>query len=44
MGPAPALVWLQLGIRDDRFAAEVTEAGIGLVQGRCTLAAHRAWS
>ncbi len=31
MGPAPALVWLQVGIRDDRFAAEVTEAGIDIV-------------
>lgn len=44
MVPAPALVWLQVGICNDRFAAEVTEAGIDLVQGRCTLAAHRAWS
>jgi predicted CoA-binding protein len=32
-----------VGIRNDRFAAEITEAGIDLVQGRCTLAAHRAW-
>lgn len=44
MVPAPSLVWLQVGICNDRFAAEVTEAGIHLVQGRCTLADHRAWS
>ncbi len=43
MEPAPGLVWLQLGIRNPKFAAAVTEAGIDVVQNRCTLADHRAW-
>lgn len=41
MRPAPKLVWLQLGIRDDRFAQAVLQAGIGVVQDRCTLAEHK---
>lgn len=41
MRPAPKLVWLQLGIRNDRFAQAVLDAGIGVVQDRCTLADHR---
>lgn len=31
----PALVWLQLGIRDDAAAARLAAAGIRVVQDRC---------
>ncbi len=37
----PASVWLQLGIRDDAFAAELTKAGIEVVQDRCIMVEHR---
>lgn len=33
----PRSVWLQLGIRDDSFAARLTAAGIDVVQDRCLL-------
>jgi predicted CoA-binding protein len=33
----PAAVWLQLGIRDDAFAARLTAAGITVVQDRCLM-------
>jgi predicted CoA-binding protein len=42
MRPAPALVWLQLGIRSDRFAQAMNTAGIPVIQNRCTLADHQA--
>jgi predicted CoA-binding protein len=41
MAPQPKLVWLQLGIRNDAFAAAVQQMGIDVVQDRCTLADHR---
>jgi hypothetical protein len=41
MAPRPRLVWLQLGIRNDAFARAVLDAGIDVVQDRCTLADHR---
>lgn len=41
MDPLPRLVWLQLGIRNDAFAAKLLAAGIDVVQDRCTLADHR---
>jgi uncharacterized protein len=41
MTPRPRVVWLQLGIRNDTFARAITEAGIDVVQDRCTLADHR---
>ena len=41
MTPRPEVVWLQLGIRDDAFAARLAAAGIEVVQDRCTLADHR---
>jgi uncharacterized protein len=41
MAPRPGLVWLQQGIRNDGFARSVIEAGIDVVQDRCTLADHR---
>jgi predicted CoA-binding protein len=38
----PKAVWLQLGIRDDAFAAELSAAGIDVVQDRCLMVDHRA--
>lgn len=37
----PAVVWFQLGIRNDDAARELARAGIRVVQNRCTLADHR---
>lgn len=34
----PPVVWFQLGIRNDAVAAALVEAGIDVVQDRCTLA------
>jgi len=42
MKPLPKLVWLQLGIRNDAFAQQLLNAGIDVVQDRCTLAEHKA--
>jgi predicted CoA-binding protein len=36
----PRAVWLQLGIRDDRFAHALTGAGIDVVQDRCLMVEH----
>jgi len=41
MRPRPGLVWLQLGIRHDEVARALCDAGIDVVQDRCTLADHR---
>jgi len=37
----PRFVWLQLGIRDDAFAARLEAAGIVVVQDRCIMVEHR---
>lgn len=42
MEPRPALVWLQLGIRNDVAAKSLVESGVDVIQDRCTLADHRA--
>lgn len=42
MKPRPKIVWLQLGIRNDAFARAIVDAGMDVVQDRCTLAEHRA--
>jgi uncharacterized protein len=42
MNPLPTTVWFQLGIRNDGVARELRQAGIQVVQDRCTLADHRA--
>ncbi|OLV16613.1 CoA-binding protein [Deinococcus marmoris] len=42
MHPLPKVVWLQLGIRNDAVARELTARGIDVVQDRCLLADHRA--
>lgn len=43
MRPRPGVVWLQLYIRNDQAARRLIEAGIEVVQDRCTLADHRAF-
>jgi predicted CoA-binding protein len=37
----PRVVWLQLGIRNDRAAEVFARAGIQVVQDRCLLVEHR---
>lgn len=37
----PRVVWMQLGIRNDAAAERFTEAGIDVVQDRCTMVEHR---
>jgi predicted CoA-binding protein len=38
----PKAVWLQSGIRDDRFAQVMADAGIKVVQDLCLMVEHRA--
>ncbi len=42
MTPRPSVVWFQSGIRHDEVAATLSDAGIDVVQDRCTYATHRA--
>lgn len=37
----PRIVWLQLGIRHAEFARTLRDAGITVIEDRCTLADHR---
>jgi hypothetical protein len=37
----PKSVWFQLGIRNDDAARTLAEAGIKVVQDRCTMIEHR---
>ena len=37
----PGSVWFQLGIRNDEVARTLAEAGIKVVQDRCTMIEHR---
>jgi uncharacterized protein len=37
----PGVVWLQLGIRNDEAAERFAQAGIDVVQDRCTMVEHR---
>ena len=39
----PRVVWFQLGIRNDAVAQALRDAGIEVVQDRCTLADHRSY-
>ncbi len=41
LSPLPRVAWLQLGIRNDEVARVLLDAGIDVVQDRCTLADHR---
>ena len=38
----PASVWFQLGIRNDKAAQQLAEAGIKVVQDLCLMVEHRA--
>lgn len=40
---APRVAWFQSGIRNDGVARRLIEAGIDVVQDRCTYADHRAF-
>ncbi len=39
----PRTVWMQTGIRDDRFAAKLLAAGIDVVQDECLMVEDRRW-
>ncbi len=41
MSPLPKVVWFQLGIQNDEVTQKLIEAGITVVQNRCTLAEHQ---
>lgn len=38
---APRFVWFQLGIRNEEAARRLAEAGIGVIQDKCTMVEHR---
>lgn len=40
----PKAVWFQSGIRNDEVAARLAQAGIKVVQDRCLMVDHRAYS
>jgi predicted CoA-binding protein len=37
----PKYVWFQLGIRNEAAAQRLAEAGIGVIQDKCTMVEHR---
>lgn len=37
----PKYVWFQLGIRNEEAARRLAEAGIGVIQDKCTMVEHR---
>lgn len=41
MSPRPKVVWFQLGIKHEEAAKKLEEAGITVVQNRCTLTDHQ---
>jgi uncharacterized protein len=41
MQPRPKVVWFQLGIKHEEAAKKLEDAGIVVVQNRCTLADHQ---
>jgi uncharacterized protein len=41
MSPRPKVVWFQLGIKNDDAAKLLEDAGILVIQNRCTLADHQ---
>lgn len=42
IGARPSAVWMQSGIRNDDAARRFAEAGIRVVQDRCSMVEHRA--
>jgi predicted CoA-binding protein len=43
LSPLPTTVWFQMGVRHDRVARALSDAGIAVVQDRCMLADHQYW-
>jgi predicted CoA-binding protein len=41
MNPRPRYVWFQLGIKHEEAARKLEDAGITVIQNRCTLADHQ---
>ena len=41
MTPLPKVVWFQLGIRNEKVANQLSDAGIDVIQDRCMLADHQ---
>src|SRR4051794_3098712 len=41
MKPRPKVVWFQLGIKHEEAAKQLEDAGILVIQNRCTLADHQ---
>ena len=41
MSPRPKVVWFQLGIKNEEAAKQLEDAGIVVIQNRCTLADHQ---
>src|SRR6478735_367643 len=41
MAPRPRVVWFQLGIKHEEAAKRLEDAGIVVIQNRCTLADHQ---
>jgi predicted CoA-binding protein len=41
MTPKPKVVWFQLGIKHEEAAKQLEDAGIVVIQNRCTLADHQ---
>ena len=41
MSPRPKVVWFQLGIKNEEAAKQLENAGIVVIQNRCTLADHQ---
>lgn len=41
MTPLPKVVWLQLGIKNNAVAKQLSDAGIDVIQDRCMLADHQ---
>jgi len=41
LGLGPRVVWFQLGVKNDRVAEALRQAGIVVVEDRCMLAEHR---
>ena len=37
----PKYVWFQLGIRNEQAAKRLADAGIGVIQDKCTMVEHR---
>ena len=41
MRPQPRVIWMQQGVYNDDVAEAVSDAGMDVVQGECTMARHR---